>query len=1064
MRWVLGLDMGTNSIGWWAFEITSAPSEGPGRSEGFGMSGPSSAPGASAALRSLDGGVRLFSDGREPAAAGRVGDSLAVERRQARGMRRTRDHGKNRIRHLVRALIRHGLLPEDAAARDALFRTPAKKNGDPDRYNPYRLRAEALDRPLHPHELGRALFHLGLRRGYRSNRKDASDEDGGKLKERMDALSDALAGRTLGQYMWQAYRAGRDTDTPAPIRFKDGARFYPARIHVREEFDRIRAAQQPHHRLTDADWDALRDGSILFQHPLRPVERGRCDYFPDRYRHWKDTPVAHRFRIASELNALRVVDADLVSHPLSAAQRDAVCDRLMTTATVKFTALRKLRDADGNRLFSAHSRFNLEDDKRKHLKGHALAVRMGRQPLLAALYARAEPTGALDDMFDALHTAVDDEEAVAALVDRHGLSRREAAALAALPLAPGTTQLSREALAQLAGIMEDQGLVYAAAVAEMTDADGTPLHHSVRGGAGPFERLPYYGAVMPAAMLGADPEAGADTAPERHFGRINNPTVHVALNQLRRLVNALADRFGPPERIHVELTRDLKLPRAAREDINRTQAANQRRNDKIRAFCREMGVPEPTARDIRKVKLWEELGRDELDRRCPFSGAQISAAHLFNGEAEIEHILPFSQTLDDSLANLTVARRSANRLKGNRSPYEAFAGDAYARDGCVWAEIIDRAHRLPDNKRWRFAADAMARFERDGGFIARQLTDTAYMARVARTYLGALDGVRDVVPNPGRLTALLRGKWRLNGILSDDNRKTRDDHRHHAVDAAVVGLTTRGLLNAVGRASGRGADGRVRIEVPPLDPALEAAIRARVPAILPSVKPDHGLGGRMFKETAYGPTGEKDVFVTRKDITALTEKETGQVRDPDLRRLLRAAVDSGRAGGEKLDGILAGFAAAHGIKRVRILVRDQTLAGIPSAPYKRYKPDSYVCCDVWWLPPRAPGKGARYEGVFWGYRDVADGTLDRERGRPHPAARHVMRLFKDDLVATGPVEAPVIYRLYGFSTTNNRLDVRAPHPADPPRRYMSINVLGGQGLRRLYVTPDGRITRDPGPR
>ena len=73
------------------------------------------------------------------------------------------------------------------------------------------------------------------------------------------------------------------------------------------------------------------------------------------------------------------------------------------------------------------------------------------------------------------------------------------------------------------------------------------------------------------------------------------------------------------------------------------------------------------------MRLWTELNpKDVANRRCPYSGEQISMAMLFSGEVEIEHILPFSMTLDDSLNNKTVALRRANRDKGNRHPFDAF--------------------------------------------------------------------------------------------------------------------------------------------------------------------------------------------------------------------------------------------------------------------------------------------------------------------------------------------------------------------------------------------------------
>ena len=156
-RFRLGIDMGTNSIGWAAVNIDN-------RGEPYGV---------------LDMGVRIFPDGRDEQSK----TSNTVERRVARGQRRRRDRYLDRRDHLMRKLIKYGLMPADSNARKTL-----------EQLDPYALRAAALDRPLEPHELGRALFHLDQRRGFKSNRKatgDAEKEDG---RVRADiSLSPALA-------------------------------------------------------------------------------------------------------------------------------------------------------------------------------------------------------------------------------------------------------------------------------------------------------------------------------------------------------------------------------------------------------------------------------------------------------------------------------------------------------------------------------------------------------------------------------------------------------------------------------------------------------------------------------------------------------------------------------------------------------------------------------------------------------------------------------------------------------------------------------------------------------
>lgn len=1060
MHWRLGIDLGTNSLGWWAFRVSR---EGNGEKARWHP------------VESLDGGVYIFPDAREPAKNGRVGDSNAVARRLARGMRRNRDRGKNRIRHLERDLTRLGLLPEDTTERKKLFQTPKKVTPQTDTFNPYKLRAEALSRTLSAHELGRALMHLGLRRGFKSNRKEASDEDGGNLKDRIYALKTALGNRTLGQYLWDAYqdeyKKELNGESRKGIRFRAENEFYPDRATYADEFNAIREHQAPHHTLTDEDWDRLRDNYILFQWPLKPVQRGWCEFYTDQPRHWKDTPIAHDFRLYQELNALRWMDANYESHALDGEQRTGVLNKLMSQKSeVTFKSLRKLKRADGTPLFPKDSTFNLESEKRKGLNPHKIAAIFMADADLAPLWEhRVEhEDGQLDDIFEVLHTAETDQDARSRLAHDFGLNENTVNKLAKFKLSSGTTHVSRRFMDQIVPILADQGLVYSDAVRELTDDDGNQLDHSMRDDGRRWDKLPYYGEVLSASMLGADPSADPETEPEKHFGKINNPTVHVALNSLRRVINTLTERFGtPPLEVNVELTRDLKLPRERRDKINAEQGKRQKENDRIKELCAEHGVHDPSAIDIKKVKLWEELGKDQFARQCVFTGKTISAAQLFNGEVEIEHILPFSRTLDNSLTNLTVSMRWANRLKGNNTPYEAFNGDRYADRGIVWDQILQRADALPKAKRARFGPDAMARFEQDGGFIARQLNDTAYMARAATRYIKALNGVERVRANPGRLTAMVRGKWGLNGILSDDNQKTRSDHRHHAIDAAVVALIDTPVLNEISRLTARGADDLVHIALPELPADLHAAIRQRAPTIITTFKPDHGLQGRMFNDTAYGivPLDKRDPdlpehnLVTRKALAGLTPNECEAIRDPIIRVRVRDYLYEAKGANIKHDAALVQFAKETGINRVRVLIKNQTVKPVPTAPYKGYAPESYACCDIWRIPPKDKAKGKpKFEGAFWLYAETAgDVSPDKTLKKPHPAAKYVTRLFKDDVIAFEDGGQTQIMRVYGYSTTNNRLDIRPHHIADAKRRFESIDKLGHKGLRKLFVTPDGRV-------
>jgi CRISPR-associated endonuclease Csn1 len=145
------------------------------------------------------------------------------------------------------------------------------------------------------------------------------------------------------------------------------------------------------------------------------------------------------------------------------------------------------------------------------------------------------------------------------------------------------------------------------------------------------------------------------------------------------------------------------------------------------------------------------------------------------------------------------------------------------------------------------------------------------------------------------------------------------------------------------------------------------------------------------------------------------------------------------------------------------LVANQTVGPVPSALYKGYAPDSYVCCDIWRVPKGKPGKWRigefEWRGAYWAYSETIGGLPDKAAKKPHPAASFIMRVFKNDMVSYEEAGMTRIMRVAGFSTTNNKLDLKPHHATDPSGQYISINVLGPAGLRKLRVSPDGRILK-----
>ena len=133
-------------------------------------------------------------------------ESKNKKRRDARLARRQTERRARRSHAIFRLLQQQGLLPPgDPHECLKTFDLELSKRYPPHPGVPYTLRAQALDRALEAHELGRALYHLAQRRGFLSNRRAPvkDDEELGKVSGGIDELRrlmDAAGARTLGEY------------------------------------------------------------------------------------------------------------------------------------------------------------------------------------------------------------------------------------------------------------------------------------------------------------------------------------------------------------------------------------------------------------------------------------------------------------------------------------------------------------------------------------------------------------------------------------------------------------------------------------------------------------------------------------------------------------------------------------------------------------------------------------------------------------------------------------------------------------------------------------------------
>ena len=1044
MAYRLALDLGTNSIGWAQFALDNQ--------------------GQITGLR--DGGVHIFDQGRKPKEL----TSKAADRRAARGMRRNRDRKNLRKVDLIKTLMRHGLMPDALADRQAL-----------ETLDPYELRARGLKEKLTAHEFGRALFHLHQRRGFKSNRKSAGGDETKKIPTAIRALQAQLqkhGHETYGQFL--AHR--RAHRLPTRLRLQgEGAKalydFYPTREMIRAEFNLLfdRQRQFGFVEANAQAQHALEEGVLFRQRKLKPPLVGKCKFIPDEDRASKAMPTAQRFRIWQETLNLRIRNARQEERELTHQEQDTVVQALLKSAKVTFDSLKKkLKLSEG-------TQFNLESDRRKALKGDETGAEFRKNLKETTSPAWDSFSLAQQDAITALILGQeDDEQVVAKLKTNFGLDEAGAQALATCNPSPRRGHLSLQAMSQILQVFEARRLSYADAV----PAAGLG-HHSNRTTGEIWEALPYYGEVL-ANAVSPTIEREKVKNPEDIHGRFPNPTVHIVLNRLRKLVNALIDRDGKPAEIVVESGRELPLSADGRGKLKKLQTDNTKENDRRAEIIRRHGV-QVNADTLLRLALWEELAPDYL---CVFSGEKISEGDLFNGKAEIEHILPYSRTLDDSRSNKTMAVLRINREKRNRSPYEAF-GENSAYD---YEDILIRVResRLPPNKARRFAKNAMEKYTDENKWLDRQLTDNQYVARLAVQYLTPIcttyDGHNKPVWSvPGALTGRIRKVLGLDDILGKEGIKNRDDHRHHFVDACVLGVVERGMLQQISHSAKRSFDGQeqklkiskiIADTLGPLSQTLRQQAAARAATLSIAHRPDHSKGGKLLEETAYGfvnksnpataydPKDQDAPNVTQrvdlngdkfKSVEDVGKKIMSAKTIAKLQALLVPALEVGVPFKEAMEEA----SQKLGIKKVRIGLRETVEPiSVNGQVIKGYASGGNWAYDFYDCP--YDGFGAELINL----RAANRRGFVPEWIQKHPEARRLMRLFSGDMIEIDdPREGKSGRAIFRIQKLSKQITLCEPKEANAAARNKDEKLFYAPtprtliklGIRKLHVSVLGKV-------
>lgn len=961
MAKILGLDLGTNSIGWAVVDDNQN--------------------------KILGVGSRIFPMGVENLGDGDNEMSKNASRTGARGVRRQFFRRRLRKKILLKALSENNMCPIDATDFEDWKKTkqfPTDKLASWFALNPYELRQKALNEKLSLEELGRVLYHLIQRRGFLSNSRKGGSDDGaifkGNAKEGKIGIDDTLEsieGKTLGSYLYDIYPKENQPYQDGLERIRN--RYTTRKMYV-DEFELIWDKQAQFHSVLNHELKTLfggrkqddyeADGILFHQRPLRSQKHlvGNCSFEPTKTKCPISAIPVELFRIWQWVNTV-----EYNGTKISEDEKEKLIEQLLLSDKIEF---KKLRKAIGKE--SAEFKFNYKDDD-KIVGTHTISNLSNKKFFGKKWFEFSEKEQ--EDIWHVLYFFDSKSNLKDYAIKNWNFSEEQAIAISKFNVKDGYASLSRKAIGTILPFLQ-QGYTYDVAVVmggikntfgdkwqndtaennqkqlDLIDNVYDIVRAKISGGFidtikdllrkdfgfddKQLKKLYHHSATIDIIGLLEKLPVGKDA--DKEIQAIRNPIVITALFELRKLVNELIDEHGQLDEIKVEMARDLKISKSQRNKIRRDQKRLERENDRVKAEVEK--YTRVSHDNILKFKLWEEC-----KQTCPYTGVAISVAKLFTGEIQIEHIHPWSRSLNDSFNNKTLCYADENRRKGDKTPFEF-----YGNDELDWSARKERALKLfSDSKEYPNAYQKFKRFVQqkfDDDFSSRQLNDTRFISKEAATYLTQI--CKKVNVSPGQMTANLRQKWGLNTVLNDENAKTREDHRHHAIDALVMACGKTSYLQELSKWNRYNRNYDLKDFPMPWEMFRFDAEKA-VDKILISHKRisnditirytkvekngkthiNKGVAarGQLHKETVFGKrnfNGE-EAFHVRKAIDSLTtEKQLEKVVDESIKKLIFRRIN-------ELGGFVKGTIPANtffvvdenGVKHPQIFLPNKNGAPVP---------------------------------------------------------------------------------------------------------------------------------------
>ncbi|MGX2972497.1 type II CRISPR RNA-guided endonuclease Cas9 [Helicobacter sp. T3_23-1059] len=772
-----------------------------------------------------DCGVRIFTKAENP----KDGSSLALPRREARGARRRLARRKGRLYALKDLICKEfGLNLGDFLA--SAGELPRAYYTDKSTKSPYELRTEALKRKLTSTEFARVILHIAKHRGYgNKHAKESSDEKDKKKKSEQDGIKGGIAKNkgykenyeTIGAYLYKEFYGKARSAEQIQAKIEALKADYKKEKIKPEKWDKNKLEKQSpnqqnnvrnklknYERCLKQDWlkeeleiifakqrefgfefkgdkykiyDENRkimkdeDGKIkeldfesavlqtaFLQRPLKSFadKVGLCTFFGDEKggfakRAPKDSLSATEFRALTRIINTLANISKRSGEVYSAEQVREILNIVLDKGEMTYKNLRKIIALDEKMQFP-------KDSKLDYSKGED--AEKAKLIEFSKLKAFKKALGGSFDGFsrNELDSIATD---IALIKSKDSLKQTLSANY------PRLNEAQREALSEL-NFDKFIDLSFKALEAILPFMRGESLKFK-------DECKRYDEAWREAGLVEvAKKTQKGDKLPPliEYEPNLANPVVARALSEYRKVCNALLAKYGAVHKIHLEFTREAGVSAKERGQIIAEQNKRFKANEEARKRCAEYGLS-LSGINMLKLKLWQE--QNEF---CVYSGRKITREDLANPNAlQIDHIYPYSRSYDDSQNNKVLCFTSENQHKLNKTPFEAFGSDS-----AKWNAILGLIQKLPKPKKSRITNKNFA--DKEGGFIARNIVDTSYIATLTASYTDAFIEFLPLVENEnttlgrgqkgskkhitvvnGSLTATMRHYWGLNTLLDSQS-------------------------------------------------------------------------------------------------------------------------------------------------------------------------------------------------------------------------------------------------------------------------------------------------------